>query len=307
MIRPDLSRLRALLQRALQLFEEFRQHWLRVRLPGLSAEIAFYALLGLFPAIILFAGTLGSLDAIIGAGAAAGIEGWLLDRVVETFGADSTLRQTVTDLFTRSNAGVITLGAALTLYTSSRGFIAVVRALDVVYDHEHRRRWLSTRIVGFTITIVTVVVAALVAVMVVVGPLLGSGEEVAERVGRGSGFATAWVWLRWPLVAIVVVVWAACVYHFAPRRQSLLRFELPGAAVATVWWLVVSTGFRFYLDVASSGMNTVFGLLGGVLSLLFWLYLLAMGLLVGAVVNSLIARRREGALQDPAAPQRAAG
>ena len=40
-------------------------------------------------------------------------------------------------------------------------------------------------------------------------------------------------------------------------------------------------------------MNTVFGLLGGALSLLFWLYLLAMGLLVGAVVNSLIARRRE--------------
>jgi len=293
MIRPDLSRLRPLRRRILALADEFRRHWLRVRLPGLSAEIAFYALLGLFPAVIVFAGALGSLDAIIGAGAAADVENWLLDRVIESFGADSTLRRTVTDLFTQSNAGVITLGAVLTLYASSRGFIAVVRALDVVYGHEHRRRWLSTRIVGFTITIVTVVVAALVAVMVVVGPLLGSGQEVAARVGRGSGFATAWVWLRWPLVAAVVVVWAACVYHFAPRRQSLLRFELPGAAVATAWWLVVSTGFRLYLGVASSGMNTVFGLLGGVLSLLFWLYLLAMGLLVGAVVNSLLARRRE--------------
>ena len=295
MIRPDLSRLRPLWRQILDLVEEFRQHWLRVRLPGLSAEIAFYALLGLFPAVIVFAGTLGSLDAVIGAGAAADIEGWVLDRVIDTFGADSTLRQTVTDLFTQSNAGVITLGAVLTLYASSRGFIAVVRALDVVHGYEHRRRWLSTRIVGFTITIVTVVVAALVAVMVVVGPLLGGGQDVAERVGQGPGFVTAWVWLRWPLVAVVVVVWAACVYHFAPRRQSLLRFELPGAAVATVWWLVVSTGFRLYLAVASSGMNTVFGLLGGVLSLLFWLYLLAMGLLVSAVVNSLIARRREAA------------
>jgi len=295
MIRLDLSHLRLLWRRILALVEEFRRHWLRIRLPGLSAEIAFYALLGLFPAVIVFAGALGSLDAVIGAGAAANVENWLLDRVVKTFGADSALHQTVTDLFTRSSAGVITVGALLTLYASSRGFIAVVRALDVTYGHEHRRRWLSTRIVGVTITIVTVVVAALVAVMVVVGPLLGSGQEVAARVGQGPGFATAWVWLRWPLVAAVVVVWAACVYHFAPRRQSLLRFELPGAAVATAWWLVVSTGFRLYLDVASSGMNTVFGLLGGVLSLLFWLYLLAMGLLVGAVVNSLLACRRDRA------------
>jgi uncharacterized BrkB/YihY/UPF0761 family membrane protein len=50
-------------------------------------------------------------------------------------------------------------------------------------------------------------------------------------------------------------------------------------------------GFRSYLDVASSGANAVFGILGGALSLLFWLYLLAMGLLVGAELNGLLASR----------------
>ncbi len=291
MIDLDRSRLQPLWQQILELIKEFRRRWLQVRLPGLSAEIAFYALLGLFPAVIAFAGTLGWLDDIIGAGAAADVEGWLIDWVVTTFGADSTLQQTFAELFNQPNAGVITFGAVLTLYTSSRGFIAVVRALDVVYGHEHRRRWLSTRIVGFSITIVTVVVAALVAAMVVVGPLLGGAQEVAERLGRGSGFAAAWTWLRWPLVFGVVVAWAAGVYRFAPRRQSSFPLELPGAVVATAWWLAASTGFRLYLGMASSGMNTVFGLLGGALSLLFWIYLLAMGLLVGAVVNSLIASR----------------
>ena len=61
--------------------------------------------------------------------------------------------------------------------------------------------------------------------------------------------------------------------------------------MATVWWLVVSLGFRTYLDAASSGSNAVFGLLGGALSLLFWLYLLAMGLLVGAELNGILAVR----------------
>ena len=204
---PDRSRLRALCGRALELAEEFRQHWLRVRLSGLSAEIAFYAVLGLFPAVIAFTAVLGSLDVIIGASAATDVQEGLLEWTTTTFGAGSTLHRTVADLFAGSNAGAVTVGAILTLYASSRGFVAVVRALDVVYGHEHRRRWLSTRLVGFTITIVTVVVFAITTAMTVVGPLLGTGDDIAERIGRGSGFATAWVWLRWPATFLVVVAW----------------------------------------------------------------------------------------------------
>ena len=106
---------------------------------------------------------------------------------------------------------------------------------------------------------------------------------------------------------MAVVAWTAAVYRFAPRRRSSFRRELPGAVVATVWWLVSSTGFSLYLGLAATGMNTVFGVLGGVLSLLFWLYLLAMGLLVGAVVNSLIARRRASDPGDPELLSPAAG
>ncbi|MYJ36342.1 MAG: YihY/virulence factor BrkB family protein, partial [Acidimicrobiaceae bacterium] len=95
-----------------------------------------------------------------------------------------------------------------------------------------------------------------------------------------------------PVVFVVVVCWAASLYHFAPRRRTPWRTDLPGAVVSTVWWLAVSLGFRIYLDAASSGVNAVFGLLGGALILLVWLYLLAMGLLVGAEINSVINDRR---------------
>ena len=273
--------------------DDLRQEWSRARVGGLSAEIAFFGLLGLFPAVIVFAAALGSLDVVIGAGAAADTEEWLLDRVVETFGSDNTLRSTVRELFDRSNAGLITAGIVITVYASSRGFTAVVGALDVTYGHEQRRNWISTRVMGFGLTLFSVVVAALVAAMVVVGPLLGGGEEIAERLGAGSAFTTAWVWFRWPVVIVVVVCWAASLYHFAPRRRTPWRTDLPGAVVGTIWWLAVSLGFRVYLDAASSGMNAVFGFLGGALSLLIWLYLLAMGLLVGAEINRVLNNRRD--------------
>ena len=277
----------------LRFVDDLRNEWSRARVGGLSAEIAFFGLLGLFPAVIVFAAALGSLDVVIGAGAAADTEEWLLDRVVETFGSDNTLRATIEELFDRSNAGLITAGIVITVYASSRGFTAVVGALDVTYGHEYRRSWISTRVMGFVLTLFTLVVAALVAAMVVVGPLLGGGEEIAERLGAGSAFTTAWVWFRWPVVFVVVVCWAASLYHLAPRRRTPWRTDLPGAVVGTVWWLAVSLGFRVYLDAASSGMNAVVGLLGGALSLLIWLYLLAMGLLVGAEINRVLSDRRD--------------
>lgn len=259
---------------------------------GLSAEIAFFALLGLFPAVVVFAAALGSMDVVLGEGAGADIEQWLLDQVHEVFGADNTLRSTIADLFDRSNAGLITVGIVLTVYASSRGFVAVVRALDVAYDHDRRRSWLFTRVLGLGLTASTILVAALVTAMVVIGPLLGGGEEIAERLGAGTVFAAAWEWLRWPVVFAFVVLWATSVYHIGARRRTPWRRELPGAVVGTVWWLVVSTGFRAYLELASSGVNAVFGLLGGALSLLLWLYLLAMGLLAGAGLNMVLALRR---------------
>jgi len=297
---PDLSMnafaaqsIRTFGREMLRLVGELRNGWSRARIGGLSAEIAFFGLLGLFPTVIVFAAALGSLDVLIGAGAAADTEQWLLERVADTFGSDNTLQATVEDLFERSNAGLITVGIAVAAYASSRGFTAVVGALDVTYGHETRRNWFSARIMGFLLTLFSVLVAALVALMVVVGPLLGVGEELADRFGASAAPTTAWDWFRWPVVIIVVVSWATCIYHLAPRRHTPWRSDLPGAVIATAWWLAVSAGFRGYLDAAASGMNAVFGLLGGALTLLVWLYLLAMGLLVGAEINRALTDRRK--------------
>lgn len=265
--------------------------WSKDRVGGLAAEIAFFALLGFFPALVALAAALGSADALIGEDTAAEIETWLVNQMVNVFGGDNSLEATVRQLFDGGNGGALTIGAAIAVYAASRGFTAVVRALDVAYDHDHLRGWLSTRLVGLALTFGSVLLAAVVLIMIVVGPLLGDGDEVASDVGLSSAFGTLWDWMRWPVVFLVLVAWAATVYHVAPNHTSPWRYELPGALVAAVWWSVVSLGFSTYLALASSGANAIFGLLGGAISLLFWLYLMAMGLLLGAEINSLRAVR----------------
>jgi len=284
-----VDRARRIFDWSVGMAKDVSREWSADRVGGLSAEIAFFALLGLFPLVIVMAAALGSFDSLIGAHAASQVENWLLDRISTTFGADNSLASTVSDLFDGSNAGALTTGLVFSIYAASRGFIAVVGALDVAYGYKTTRGWLATRLVGFGLTVASVMVAAVVMLMAVVGPLFGLGGGISNRLGAGHGFVVVWDLARWPLVAVMLVVWSATVYHVAPSHRTPWRSELPGASIATVWWVIVSLGFNRYLAAASSGANAVFGLLGGALSIMFWLYLMAMGLLVGAEINALLA------------------
>lgn len=293
-----MDRAKALLRWAWQLIKDIGDEWGKDRVGGLSAEIAFFALLGFFPSLIVLAAALGSADGLLGESNAAEIETWLIDQMTRAFGGENSLESTVSELFGGANTSAFTVGALLAVYAASRGFVAVVGALDVAYDHEQTRGWLSTRLVGFGLTLLSVAVAAVVLTLVVVGPLFGGGAELAEDLKVDGWFTVLWTWFRWPIVFGLLVVWAASVYHIAPNHRSPWKWELPGAVLASLWWTAVSLGFGQYLETASSGANAVFGLLGGALSLLFWLYLMSMGLLLGAEVNSVIAQRH-GVLIEP--------
>lgn len=274
-----------------RLVRDIIDEWSKDRVGGLAAEIAFFALLGFFPTVIVLAAALGSADGILGAGAATDIENWLVEQLTTILGG-SSVEQTVRDLFDGSNSNAFTVGAVLAAYAASRGFTAVVRALDVAYDHKHNRGWLSTRLVGFGLTVMSVAMAAVILTLIVIGPLFGEGAELATRLGVDGWFTVLWTWFRWPVVFLALIGWAVCVFHIAPNHRSPWKYEIPGAALASGWWTAVSLGFGTYLQFASSGANAIFGLLGGAISLLFWLYLMAMGLLLGAEVNSIIASRQ---------------
>ena len=243
------------------------------------------------PALIVLAAALGSADGILGTAAATDIETWLVDQVTTVLGGDNNVEGVVRDLFASDNGSAFTVGAVLAAYAASRGFTAVVRALDVAYDHEQRRNWLSTRIVGIGLTAMTIVVAAIVLMLIVVGPLFGEGAELAERLGVDGWFTVLWTWFRWPVVFLALIGWAASLYNIAEpsvavevrasgcpagigvvdRRVARLR-HLPRACVT---WC--KRHLRFSRRRAESAL---------------WLYLMAMGLLLGAEVNSIIATRR---------------
>ncbi|MGH9043024.1 MAG: YihY/virulence factor BrkB family protein [Acidimicrobiia bacterium] len=267
------------------------REWRQDRVSGLAAEIAFFGLLGFFPTLVATAAALGFLEPLVGVAAAGDVRRQVLGFVSNALSEEANQVVTAIDrLFTQSQAGTLTVGLALALWAASRGFVATVGALDIAYDLDDRRGWLQTRLTALGLALGTAVVGAVLLSALAVGPLLGTGRELADRLGMGDGFALFWDWLRWPFAAGVVVVWTAVIFHIAPFHRTAWRWDVPGAVLSAILWVGVTGGLRLYLALARD-TNPVFGTLGGALILIVWLYLLAMALIAGGELNAVLIGR----------------
>jgi membrane protein len=274
--------------------------WRDDRVPDLAAEVAFYAILSLFPALLALAALLGILESLVGAEVAVETQTEAISflRTILTSEANTTI-EAVTDLFTESRPGLLTFSLLAALWALSRGFAALVRALDVVYDLTEERAWLRIRGTALGLAVGSIVAGAVMLSVLVVGPLFGTGEEIADEVGLGDAFVFLWDVFRLPVAFLMLVLWAATIFHLAPNHRTPWRNDVPGALVTGVLWVLFSGALRAYVEIAQRG-NAVFGALGGVLIVMLWFWLLSLAVLIGAEVNQILEADRSGPVEGVA-------
>jgi membrane protein len=271
---------------------ELGHEWKRDRVPDLAAEVAFYAILSLLPTLLAVAALLGQLGSIFGQELATDVQDEVVTflRTILTSEADETITA-VTELFTEKRTGLLTVSVLTALWAVSRAFAALIRALDIVYDVDDLRPWLRTRLLALGLALGSIVAGAVMLTVIVIGPLFGTGEQIAAEVGLGDQFAVAWNVFRLPVAFVLLVAWAAAVFHLAPAHHTAWRDDLPGAVVTGVLWVLFSAGLRLYVEIAEQG-NAVFGALGGVLIVLLWFWLLSLAVMIGGEVNHVLLARR---------------
>ena len=264
------------------------------RLPGLAAETAFFAVLSIFPGLLVAGSLLGLLEAVVGEQVAERAR----ERVLQTLSLVLTDRasgvlDSVRSLFEDSRGGLLTFATVGALVSLSGAFAVAINALNLAHDATETRSWLRRRLLGLVLAVGTLVLAVLALGVLVVGPLFGRGERLADLVGLGGAFTFVWDVVRLPAVAGVVLLWATALLRLAPSRRLRWRDALPGALLTSVLWVAASVGFRVYLGVVAAG-SPVLGSFGGGAILMLWVYLLSFGLLLGGELNAeLLQRRRE--------------
>jgi membrane protein len=171
-------------------------------------------------------------------------------------------------------------GLLLALWSASRGMSGLITALNIAYEEKESRGFfkLNLTALGLTLGLLAggMVAIALVAVL----------PAVARLVVDGPGMKWLLLLAQWPLLVVLVTLGLAMLYRFAPDRDKpQWRWVSPGAIAATILWIVGSIGFTVYVANFNSYDKT-YGSLGGVVVLLTWLYLSALMVLLGAVINA---------------------
>ncbi|MEM1332298.1 MAG: YihY/virulence factor BrkB family protein, partial [Actinomycetota bacterium] len=159
------------------------------------------------------------------------------------------------------------------LFTLSRGFAGLIRALDAVYDVVHTRNFVYTRVVGIGLALGTLATLALTTFG------WSAGTDAGVPIG-----------LRLLAGVLVLVAWSATMYHLGPNLHTPWRYDLPGALFTAIGWIVLSLGFGWYVSIVGDG-NQFVGATGAVLLGLTWLWAACSVFLIGGEINQLLADR----------------
>ena len=89
-----------------------------------------------------------------------------------------------------------------------------------------------------------------------------------------------------PVIINLLMFWA--LYYFVPTIQISKKASLIGGAITGVAWEVLNNAFSWYLSSGFSRYQLVYGSVGTIVALLFWIYLTATITMVGAHLTSSI-------------------
>jgi YihY family inner membrane protein len=235
----------------------------------LAAAVAYYAFVSLVPATVL---------ALVVATTFGGEQ--LATAVLEStsqFFTESGQQVLLTALTAdEGRGGATVVGLVFLLWGTLKVFRALDTAFGNIYGTERRDTFLDQLVdslvvvvgIGLTMTVMFLM-AGLLAVL-----QLGL---VVELLG---------------VLALPILLTAAFIpifYRF-PDTDVTVREVLPGALVAAVGWTAMQAVFQLYANVAS---QSAYGVVGGVILLVTWLYIAGAVIILGAVVNVVLAENRE--------------
>lgn len=271
---------------------DISKRWYYGGIGDLAAGVTFWILLSLPAVVLAMVSALGVLDSLLGRNLSSEIEEDITGFIERVFSSEAEGIATAVDqLFAQQELGLLTISVALTLWTISRGFAGMLRALDFVYEVDDGRPWYYNRVVALVLGLGSL----LVSVPIVLLELL-----VWSRFTDGPIESV----LRTLVAVVILVFWASMIFHYGPSIRTKWRWDLPGSIVAAIFWWILTVGYQSYIDIVS-GRNEVLSAIGASLLALTWVWLAAQVLLIGAAVNVQVATmigiersRREWKLPD---------
>jgi membrane protein len=243
-----------------------------------AAGCAFYATLALFPAISMLISLYGMvLDPVTAEQQLVVLSGLL---PAPAYGLiEDRIHQLISQPANTLSASLL-VSFLLTFWSSSTGSKSVLSAINVAYDVTEQRPFLRFQFIGLSMTLVAVLCASLaIAVLLLLPPAI-------NFLGL-SRYGGALIHVAGMAMLIGFFFIAICLlYRFGPSRPLPPHRRIkPGAALATILWLIASELLSLYISRIGS-FGATYGSLGAVVGIMLWFYISAYAVLLGAELNA---------------------
>jgi membrane protein len=260
-----------------------------------AAAIAYYALLSLFPFLLLVISLLGVVTADDADRVA------VLNFVFRYFPTQFEFVTSQLDALQEARLQLGVTGSLALIWGSLGVFGAVTNAVNEAWGVEKQRSFWKHRLVSFLMLVAAggVMMLALMLVTLI---------QMANATWFGTMLAS-YDWLTSlqsfavrHLATMLLVVGVGLVFYFIPNAKIRFKDVWVGAVLTGVLWRLAFEGFALYIQM-NAGLQMIHGSVAAVIVFLLWIYVSSIILMYGVEFTAAYARFRRRRPDDmPAAP-----
>lgn len=190
---------------------------------------------------------------------------------------------------------LLVVAGAVSLWAASSVIKSLIEGFQAAYRVPRNRGFVGGSLVAMALVLLSALPLVGASLLILFG---GEAERAMLSWARLSPLSDiSWAWrllsqfARYALAFATTVTVAATLYYFGPYRKQSWAGVWPGAILATVLWLLATSGFGWYVRNMAN-YNVLYGSVGASIALLVWMYLMAAIALIGCEFNAEYERSR---------------
>ena len=255
---------------------------------AMASHVALSALMAIFPFLIF-------VTALAGFIGDAQLAGTLTDLLFATWPkiVAGPIAAEVHRVVTGASGGLLTVSALVAIYLASNGVGAIRLALNRAYRVVEHRSFLKLLVQNLVFVVIGALTGLTLAFLGLLGPLIFA--ELMRWLPHLAQFQGIFSLLRFGVTGGLVVIVLVAAHIWLPARRPRVHRLWPGIALTLILWLMAAAVFAAYLERFANYVATYAGLASAVTAI-FFLYLVALAMILGAELNATLKRLRDGKL-----------
>ena len=275
-----------------------------------AAKLTYFMVLSIAPTLL----AVFSLATLLLTGIKDQIADLLVDVVEQAAGGsgmdiEQPVRNTVESLMGSATGGTIALiiGIGTALWSASAYVKAYGRVANQVYEVPEGRGPVRMNGTMLLLTLAMILGILLVMVSLLLSASLVEGllGPIASSIGAEGvlaflldSFLPIWAWVKWPVILVIAFALISLLYWGAPNIDKPFRFISPGGVFAILGIAVAAVALSIYMGTVAGYSS--YGAIGGIMAVLFALWIINIVIILGAEVDAEYERARELEAGKPA-------